>query len=72
MQTADFRGKTIEVEELDSLTSHEPWNEYQLSNGKVLMIKTVLIAVSKAVYEKTPDGKDLYLTQTQHIIKVKT
>lgn len=68
---AHFKGKDIEVEEIETITQHEPWNEYQLSNGKVVMAKMVLIEVQKAVDEKNPDGSDMYLTKFAAHIRVK-
>lgn len=66
-----FNGRQIEVTEVDVLNCNEPWSEYQLSEGTVLLHKTVLISVYKALTEKSPDGGALFLTQTHHIIKVK-
>lgn len=68
---AQYQGKTIEVEEVETLTSDEHWNTYKLSDGKWLSIKTVLIRVCRATTEKTPDGEPLYTVNTQIIVKVK-
>ena len=61
----------IEADEVEVLTSKELWNEYQLADGKVISVKTVLISVSRAKTEKAPDGEPLYLTKTHQIVKVK-
>jgi len=66
-----YQGKDMEVNEVETLTETERWNEYQLTNGKVLSIKTVLISTCEAVDEKTPDGKPLYIVKTHNIVKVK-
>lgn len=68
---ANYQGKDVEVQEVEVLTSHEPWGEYQLANGKVLMIKTILIEVDQALTEKTQDGEPLYLTKTHQLVRVK-
>jgi len=71
IQKVPYRGYTIDAVEVEVITSNEPWNEYQLGNGKVLMIKTVLISVLRALSEKNADGSDLYLTQTTNHVRVK-
>ena len=68
---AKYKDREIEVKELDVLSSKESWNEYQLEDGKTLLVKTILIEVSRALTEKTPDGELLYLTKTQQIVRVR-
>ena len=67
MNTIKYQGRDIEVEEVEVLTETERWNEYQLANGSVLSVKSVLMKVNKAVGEK-----DLYLISTQNVVKVTT
>ena len=71
MQTMKYNGKDIEVQEVDVLTEVERWNEYQLANGSVLSVKTILVKVCKSTNEKLPDGTALYLISTKNIVKVK-
>ena len=68
---AKYKDREIEVKELDVLSSKESWNEYQLEDGKTLLVKTILIEVNRALTEKTPDGELLYLTKTQQIVRVR-
>ena len=68
---AKYKDREIEVKELDVLSSKESWNEYQLEDGKTLLVKTVLVEVNRALTEKTPDGELLYLTKTQQIVRVR-
>ena len=67
----NYQGKDIEVKEVEPVTAKEDWNEYRLLDGKVLMIKTVLIRACEAVDEKAPNGETLYVVNTQQIVKVK-
>jgi hypothetical protein len=67
----NYQGKQIEVEEIEVVTSNEPWSEYRMIDGKVLCVKNVLISVYKAISEKSPDGESLYLTKNHNIVKVK-
>lgn len=71
MKKIDYKGKEISVQEVEVITSNEPWNEYQLANGKLLAVKTILVEVAEAPDEKTTDGESLYLVKTQNIVKVK-
>jgi hypothetical protein len=70
MVKINFQDKMIEGDEVDVLTSDEKWNEYQLANGTVLLVKAVLVRVFKA-REPDPNGAILYLTNTQQIVKVR-
>ena len=67
----EYQGKLIEVTEIEVLTENEKWNEYQLADGKILSIKTILLSVTKAKSEITQGGSPLYLTKTQQVVKVK-
>jgi len=66
-----FNGKEIEVVPMDVVLSNEYWNEYTLSDGSVIRTKDVLIAVHRAVSEKSPDGNPLYLVNCQKIVVLK-
>ena len=66
-----YQGRDIEATEVGVVMTSEPWNEYQLDDGKVLQIKTVLVDVMRAVDERGDGGMPLYLTKTHHLVKVK-
>lgn len=66
-----FQDREVDAQEVDVLSANEPWCEYQLADGSVLSVKTVLISVSKATIERTSDGEPLYLTKTHQVVKVK-
>ena len=64
----DYQGRKVEVKEVEPITSKEEWNEYRLTNGKVLMIKTVLIRALEAVSEKSPtSGKLTWSHYLEHL-----
>lgn len=67
----NYQGRQIDVDEVEVLTETERWNEYQLSDGKVLSVKTVLVKVARANSEVDKDGNKLYVVNTQQIVKVK-
>ena len=64
-----FNNKQIEVEEVEVVTSNEPWSEYRLIDGTLISCKAVLISIFKATTEKSPDGAALYVIKSQNIVK---
>ena len=66
-----YQGRQVEGEEVEVLTETERWNEYQLADGSVLSVKLVLIKVVRAIGEKAQDGSDLYMINSQNVVKVK-
>ena len=67
-----YQGELIDANEVESVTSKEEWNEYQLANGDVLLTKTVMVRALKATDVKLPDGTPLYHVNTQTIVKVRS
>lgn len=55
-----YQGKEVEAAEVEVLTSHEPWNEFQLADGHVLMYREVLVTIYKIEGETNPDGTPVY------------
>ena len=66
-----YQGRQVEAEEVEVITTNEPWNEYQLADGKVLMVKTVLVSIYRAVNEKDQENEPIYITQTHNVVRVK-
>ena len=66
-----FKDKEVEGKEIDVLLSNEKWNEYQLSDGNILMFKEVLISVVKVIGEQNPDGTPAYIFQTHKVTRIK-
>lgn len=63
-----YQGRQVEGEPVDFLTRKEDFNEYQLTNGKILKIKMVVTRIIKLVEEKAPDGNPIYLIQSQNVV----
>jgi len=66
-----YQNQLVEATEIETVTSHEDWNEYLMANGEVLLIKTVLVRALRANDVKAPDGTPLYSVNTQCIAKVR-
>jgi hypothetical protein len=68
-----YQDKMIDATEVEPVASKEEWNEYQMANGDILLIKAVLVRALKADNDlKAPDGMPLYSVNTQIIVKVKS
>ncbi|MFC1870972.1 hypothetical protein ACFLYF_01015 [Chloroflexota bacterium] len=63
-----YQGRQVEGQSVDFLTRKEDFNEYQLGDGKILRIKMVVTRIIKLEEEKAPDGKPIYLVQSQNIV----
>jgi hypothetical protein len=63
-----YQGRQVEGESVDFLTRKEDFNEYQLTDGKILKIKMVVTRIIRLEEEKTPDGKPIYLIQSQNVV----
>lgn len=47
----NWQGKMIEVAQVDFLERKESWNEYQLTDGKILRIKLIATTIFRAKTE---------------------
>ena len=66
-----YKGKEVDAQEIEVILSKEQWNEYQLSDGKVLLLKTVLVSIQRIEGETNPDGTPVYQFQTHLVPRVK-
>jgi len=66
-----FNGEQVYVTEVDVLTAHEPWSEYQLSDGNVIKTKHVLKIVYKIDGKTNPDGSPVYGCEGQIVVSLK-
>ena len=66
-----WQGKEVEATEVDVILSKEQWNEYQLSDGKILLLKTVLVGIQKIEGVTNPDGSPVYQFQTHLVPRVR-
>ncbi|MFC2032555.1 hypothetical protein ACFLUS_04235 [Chloroflexota bacterium] len=46
----------------------EDFNEYQLTDGKILRIKMVVTRIIRLEEEKAPDGNPIYLIHSQNVV----
>lgn len=63
-----YQGRQVEGESVDFLARKEDFNEYQLTDGKILKIKMVVTRIIRLEEEKAPDGNPIYLIQSQNVV----
>ena len=63
-----YQGRQVEGKSVDFLTRKEDFNEYQLTDGKVLRIKMVVTRIIKLEGETASDGSPIYILQSQNIV----
>ncbi len=63
-----YQGRQVEGKSVEFLTRKEDFNEYQLTDGKILKIKMVVTRIIKLEEEKAPDGNPIYLIQSQNVV----
>jgi hypothetical protein len=68
---ANYQGRQVEATEVDFITRKEDFNEYQLADGKVLRVKTVLTDVARIEGEKDTEGNPTYIIKTTNIPRIK-
>jgi len=62
-----FNGKTVEGKIVEFTPRTENFNEYQLMNGVVLKMKTVVTQIIEVVGETNPDGQPVYAVKSQPV-----
>lgn len=63
-----FQGRQVEATLIDFVTRKEDFNEYQLTDGKVLKIKLVVTQVAKLNEEKDPNGNPVYNIASTNVV----
>ena len=63
-----YQGRQVEGKPVEFLTRKEDFNEYQLTDGTILKIKMVVTRIIRLEEEKAPDGKPIYLIQSQNVV----
>ena len=53
---------------MDTVTENETWNEYTLSDGTVLRMKTVITQILKIRDETDADGNAIYVVKSGNIV----
>jgi hypothetical protein len=70
---SDIREQSSEnTTEVDVLDAKERWNEYRLSDGTTMRVKSVVIAVFRENSQQTAEGEPVYSMKSTLITDVRT
>jgi len=65
-----YQGRQMEAVDIDFLTRKEDFNEYQLTDGGVIKLKTVVTRIVRIEGEITPDGQPVYQIQSTNVVRL--
>lgn len=60
LMQVNYQGRKVEAKPTEFLTRKEDFNEYQLTNGKILKVKLVVTRILELEGENNPDGSQVY------------
>ena len=70
MPKIPYLGKQVEADEVDFQTRKEEWNEYQLMDGSILKMKSVVAGIFKVKGEFDVEGNPAYVIRSQNVTAV--
>lgn len=65
-----YKGRQVEAQRVEFLTRREGWNEYQLTDGTILRMKTVVSEVIKVLDETNAEGNQIYQVRSTNLVWV--
>jgi len=66
-----YQGQQVEAEEVEFLTRKEDWNEYQLLDGTVVRLKTVVTDVVRIPGELDREGDSVYQVRSTYVLRIR-
>ena len=70
MPKVPYLGRQVEADEVDFQTRKEEWNEYQLMDGSIIKLKSVVANVLKVKDEFDVEGNPAYVIKSQNVTSV--
>lgn len=64
----NYNGKEVEAKPIDFIERKESWNEYQLTDGKIIKIKLVVTRVLKLDTEVDKEGNPIYVINSTNVV----
>jgi hypothetical protein len=61
-------GRKVHAMEVGIKKATEHWNEYELEDGNIIRIKTVLVKLIKADAKNEVTGEPVYISNTQNLM----
>lgn len=66
----EHEGKQVDAESLEFKTNSEPWQEYELSDGTTVRIRTMMVAAFRLLNERRPDGGPIHVIQNTSTVNI--
>lgn len=70
MPKVPYLGKQVEADEIEFKTRKEEWNEYQLMDGSILKLKSVMASIFRVRGEFDVEGNPIYVTRSQNVASI--
>ena len=70
MPKVPYLGRQVEADEVDFQTRKEEWNEYQLMDGSIIKMKSVVAGIVKVKGEFDVEGNPVYVIRSQNVSSV--
>ena len=70
MPKVPYSGKQVEADEVDFQTRKEEWNEYQLLDGSIVKMKSVVAGIFKVHDVFDEQGNPVYVIRSQNVTSV--
>lgn len=70
LMKVQYKGRQVEAQRVEFLTRREGWNEYQLTDGTILRMKTVVSEVIKVLDETNAEGNQIYQVRSTNLVWV--
>ena len=72
MPRINFQGQEVDAAEVQFQTRKEDWNEYQLMDGSVIKMKTVVGEVFRIEDKYDNEGNPVYQVKSNNLLMVKS
>jgi hypothetical protein len=64
----NFQGREVDAVEVDFKTIKEEWNEYDLTDGTRIRLKSVASNMVRVINEYDNDGNPIYLVKSSNVL----
>jgi len=65
-----FEGKSHDAIDLDFKTINEDWNEYQVADGTIVRLKTVVTNIVKVPEKYDNAGNPVYIVKSSNVLSI--
>jgi hypothetical protein len=66
----NYQGKMVDGNEIEFKSTKEEFNVYEISDGTILRMKSVVMSIVKLLDEYDPAGNPVYVVQASNVMSV--